>query len=95
MSVSPRFLAIVERGRAGVYETLKDEFEHLDRQAGVRVVWDRRVQERRSRAEPVRPERRRGDRRQPPPATWTTLGVLLVAVAPTDGAGTQPMRTRA
>jgi hypothetical protein len=47
-SVPTAYLAIVERGRAGVYETLKAQFE-TEARAEIRVLWDRRQTERRQR----------------------------------------------
>lgn len=69
-------LAIVQRGRAGVYETLKERFE-----AGtlVEVIWDRRVAERRRAHRPVSRERRQRERRRAPPEAWTVMGFALVA----------------
>jgi hypothetical protein len=72
-------LIIVRRGRAGAYETLKTEFEH-DATTGVRVTWDRRQGERRETIETVDRERRHRERRGRPPPTWTSLGIVVVAV---------------
>jgi hypothetical protein len=47
---------------------------------GVGVLWDRRVGDRRHGGGPGTPtERRRGDRRGPPPASWTLLDFVIVA----------------
>jgi CheY-like chemotaxis protein len=77
-------LAIVERGRAGVYAALKARFEPEAGSAPLRVLWDRRQGARRHgvRRRHPRPEgldRRRADRRHALPATWTSLGFLLVS----------------
>ena len=48
----------------------------------VNLVWDRRVNgERRSQPDSVQPDRRKSDRRQPPPFTWT-LADFVVVVPP-------------
>ena len=76
-------LVIVRRGRAGAYETLKTEFEH-DATTGVRVLWDRRQGERRGTIAGVDCERRHRERRGAAPPTWTTLGIVVVAVETTE-----------
>ena len=77
--MTPTHLAIVERGREGLYATLRDEFERLDPEAGVQVIWDRRQGgDRRQRTQPVAIERRQRRRRGPPPLSWDGLGVVLV-----------------
>lgn len=76
-------LVIVRRDHAGAYETLKTEFEH-DAKTGVRVMWDRRQGERRGTIEAVDRERRHRERRGTAPPTWTSLGIVVVAVETTD-----------
>jgi hypothetical protein len=73
-------LVIVRRGQAGVYETLKTEFEHDRNAAGVRVMWDRRQRERRATIGEVESERRGGERRGRPSEAWRSLGVVVVDV---------------
>ncbi len=72
------FVAVVQRGRVGVYETLKAEFEGEDATRPVQVVWDRRRADRRRQAHPATVERRQLDRRGRPLHTWMTLGFVLV-----------------
>jgi hypothetical protein len=45
---------------------------------GVPVILDRRTRQRRARDRPVSDDRRRRERRRPLPATWSTLGFLVV-----------------
>jgi hypothetical protein len=69
-------LAIVERGRVGVYQTLKEQVNATE----VHVFWDRRQAERRQRQLPLgvwRRNRRRGNRRRLPPASWAALGLMV------------------
>ncbi len=75
----PTYLAIVARGRAGVYEMLKEQFEPPSRpDTRVRVLWDRRQGDRRGGPVPVVPDRRQRERRRRPPETWGVLGFMLV-----------------
>jgi hypothetical protein len=69
------YLAVVHRDYTEVFAFLQRHFAH----DSVEVLWDRRIDERRGIRGGVAPERRRGDRRRPPPLTWTTLGMLLIA----------------
>jgi hypothetical protein len=73
-------LVIVRRGQAGAYETLKAEFEHDANTTGVRVVWDRRLGERRETIGEADIERRHRERRGSVPTVWTSLGIVVVAV---------------
>ncbi len=45
---------------------------------GVDIIWDRRVGERRQRTAPIGIERRRADRRGPPPVSWDALDFVIV-----------------
>jgi hypothetical protein len=66
-------LVIVRRGAT-------DRFALLERELAedtVRVVWDRRVGERR-RGVDVRDERRRGERRNGASSSWTTLDFTII-----------------
>ena len=60
----PAYLAIVDRGKPGLLQSLKAQ---LEEPGLVEVIWDRRLS-----------SRRRGDRRGEPPLTWATLGFVLV-----------------
>ncbi len=73
-SSRPRYLFVVRSGEFEVYRILR---ERLEEPGLVEVIWDRRVRERRTVVVPVEHERRRGERRGPPPATWATQGFLL------------------
>jgi hypothetical protein len=67
--------AIVRRGELEVFQTLKVELEEPD---VVRVIWDRRIGERRSRdGVEIADDRRRQDRRGPPPEMWATFGFVV------------------
>jgi CheY-like chemotaxis protein len=88
------FVAIIDRGQPSVYETLKRRFESTAGSAVLRVLWDRRRQARRQRDRRRHPQpegldrRQGGDRRHPPPATWASLGFLLVPTPPTSDLAT-------
>ena len=52
-------------------------------EAGVDVIWNRRVRERRQQTTAVAPNRRRGiERRQAPPTSWVIFGMVLVVAQP-------------
>ena len=69
------YVAIVRRGEGMLYICL----DTCIPESGMQVVWDRRLGERR-RSCAVRPscERRAGDRRAPPPSSWTWPGLVIV-----------------
>ena len=70
MSSETRLLVIVRRGATERFESLNT------RLAGepVQISWDRRVVNRRQTRQRMRIERRQGDRRGPPPLTWSAGG---------------------
>ena len=77
LPVSPScpYTAIVRRGQGMLYLTL----DTCIAESGVQVVWDRRIGERRRlRADRPPGERRAGDRRGPPPSSWTWPGLVIV-----------------
>lgn len=77
----PAHLAVVHRDYPDVFDYLRRHFAQ-ERQTA-EVIWDRRAAERRrARVEPS-VDRRRGERRGPPPYTWSTLGMLLIPRRPT------------
>lgn len=57
------YLLIVPRDRPDLYEYLKRQFSEVE---NFEVLLDRRLGERRQRAEPHEPERRRAERRRRP-----------------------------
>lgn len=70
-----RQLFVVRRGEVDLFRTLQDHFE----EPGLaRVVWDRRIGDRRTTARPVEGDQRRRSRRRPPPYTWDKLHFLRV-----------------
>jgi hypothetical protein len=70
-----QYLVVVCRGETELLKTLQREFGHAP---NVRIIWDRRIRERRaSRKKTPEGERRRRDRRTRPPAVWE-VGYLLV-----------------
>jgi len=71
----PAYLAIVDRGKPGLLQSLKAQ---LEEPGLVEVVWDRRLSSRRRGDRAVAGGPRRGDRRGEPPLTWATLGFVLV-----------------
>jgi hypothetical protein len=74
MSGTP-YLAVVRRGETRVYQFLKEHFEGHEL---VHVIWDRRLERRRSTRKRRDPERRKSQRRRPLPDSWDALGFLLV-----------------
>jgi hypothetical protein len=79
-----RRLIVVRRGETGVFQALQ---ESLDRWPGVaRVIWDRRVRDRRVAIQSVMIDRRRTQRRTEPDAMWYSHGFIVVATAcPPEG----------
>lgn len=71
---------IVRRGMVGRFAALH---QHLAAD-GVRVLWDRRVAERRRRTlpPPSQLERRTRDRRGPAPPSWLLLDFVVACLAP-------------
>jgi len=74
-----RHVWIVRRGNLDRFQTLTVAFAD---EAGVDVIWDRRVRERRQKTTAVRRNRRRDERRQPAPTSWVMLGMVLVVSRP-------------
>ena len=68
-----RLLVIVRRGATERFELLEQELA----EEAVRVVWDRRVGERR-RGTTIPDDRRRNERRGTPSGTWSTLDFTIV-----------------
>jgi hypothetical protein len=74
----PRRLLVVRRGETGLFRALQ---EGLDRwPEGTRVIWDRRVRDRRVIIRPVTLERRRAPRRAEPDSMWHTHGFIVVEI---------------
>jgi hypothetical protein len=69
---------VVRRGQIETFELLKRTFAH---DSGVRVIWDRRVADRRRTLEPTPENRRRTERRRRPPDQWHYLHYLVVPAA--------------
>jgi hypothetical protein len=69
------YLAVVRRGNTGVFRFLQEQFEG---EGSIEVIWDRRVKSRRGARAPSTTERRGRERRRRSPATWDTLGFVLV-----------------
>ncbi len=68
-------LVVVQRGRGDLYRAVEGGVAG----PGLAVIWDRRRSERRRGARhPTGHERRRIERRGPPPEMWTRLGFQLV-----------------
>ena len=68
-------LVIVRRGHFATFELLTRTFAD---DAGVQIVWDRRIGERRRVASsaPVSAKRRMSDRRREPPMQWGQLNYM-------------------
>jgi len=66
----------VKKGDPERYELLYKTFSER-----LPVIWERRkADRRRNQASPNGEERRRSDRRGPPPATWDALGFVVARV---------------
>lgn len=74
-STTPIAELIVRRGALRRFDRLKQATADLP----VKVSWDRRLEERRTSETSVARDRRRTDRRQPPPFTWEAADFLVVA----------------
>jgi hypothetical protein len=71
----PRRLIVVRCGETGIFQALQ---EGLDRwPEGTRVIWDRRVRDRRVIIRPVILERRWTQRRTEPDSMWYTHGFIV------------------
>jgi hypothetical protein len=64
----------VKRGALRRFDQLKTKSEGLP----VEVKWDRRTSERRAESSAEGPDRRRKERRQPPPFTWDAAEFVVV-----------------
>ena len=80
-----QLLVIVRRGATERFRRLQARLADEP----VRVVWDRREEERRQTARPVAPERRRRERRGPPSATWRSGDFVLARTTVREGAGVE------
>jgi hypothetical protein len=67
------YLMVVQRGDLDRFRFLSATF----RDRPVEVMWDRRVGERRRSTNGPSVDRRAGDRRNTPPASWNNLGFLV------------------
>ncbi len=67
------YLMIVQRGDTERFRFLCSTFKHKP----VEVLWDRRTAERRKVADTPATDRRKVDRRSPPPSSWNNLGFLV------------------
>jgi hypothetical protein len=72
----PAHLAVVHRDFPDVFNYLRRNF--AEDRGSVDVIWDRRVIERRRARVDTPVDRRRTERRGPPPSTWTSLSMLIV-----------------
>jgi hypothetical protein len=74
MVTDPR-LVIVRRGHFATFELLTRTFAD---DLSVQIIWDRRIGERRRTSDgPGDGERRRTDRRRPPPTQWGQLNYMI------------------
>ncbi len=72
-------LVIVQRGNVERFRALEGAYRS---NPSVHVMWDRRVRDRRQNEALVCQERRSGERRGAPPASWITQGYVFVEHAP-------------
>jgi hypothetical protein len=76
MDVDSR-LVVVRRGHFATFELLTRTFAD---DPSVRIIWDRRLGERRRTTDGVGDaDRRRADRRRQPPAQWRQLNYMIAA----------------
>lgn len=80
-SAPPPRLFVVPRGETALAARLR-----AMARSSVPVIWDRREQDRRTTDRPFPADRRRRDRRGPPPSTWGTLHFLVVPSLDSPGA---------
>lgn len=73
----PTQLFIVRRGRESTFRLLERQFGS---DPSVRIIWDRRYQERRRSSQAVDSDRRRGDRRASALPSWSPTNYLAVNV---------------
>jgi hypothetical protein len=70
-------LVIVRRGHFATYELLTRTFVG---DPTVQIMWDRRMSERRQSVDrPDSGDRRRSDRRRPPPMQWGQLNYMIAS----------------
>ena len=83
MSVKP--IIIVRHGRVERFRSLEDTFGSPPISA--KIIWDRRQEGRRRRAQATPSDRRRAERRGPEPSSWSALDFLVTAPTkhPRDG----------
>ncbi len=97
---SAAHLVVVSRQATGLVQTtelVRVFQERLGAPGLLRIIRDRRTAERRAAYQAILTERRRGQRRNPPPGTWETLGFVLVpreARSPGARPGPQADRSR-
>ena len=72
---------IVQRSKFATFELLTRTFAE---DPAVRVIWDRRVRDRREAASSVPDDRRRRDRRGSPRSSWDHSAYLVVSVMADD-----------
>lgn len=72
---------IVQRSKFATFELLARAFAD---DPAVRVIWDRRVRDRREAASSVPEDRRRRDRRGNPRSSWDHPAYLVVSVRDDD-----------
>lgn len=68
------YIAVVRRGETAVFRSLLRSLEAEAQPGPAQVIWDRRACERRKARSRGSLERRRADRRTPPPQTWSRRG---------------------
>ena len=73
----PTQLLVVRRGRDSTFCLLE---RHFGSDPSVRIIWDRRRQERRRSSETIGTERRRTDRRTQAPMVWPPTNYVVVNI---------------
>lgn len=77
VNLADEYLLIVRQDCEEKLVFLRRAFAQRER---VKVIFDRRTTDRRQRTQPVSADRRRSDRRGPPPPSWDIADYVLVPV---------------
>ena len=76
-AAQPSQIFIVRRGRESTFRLLAREFGE---DPSVRIIWDRRHEQRRRSTQATSGDRRHGERRTLPPTIWPPTNYLVVNV---------------
>ena len=77
LAQQPTQVFVVRRSRDSTFRLLE---RHFRSDPSVRIIWDRRRQERRQSSETIGSERRRADRRTQTPMVWPPTNYVVVNI---------------